>query len=85
MICSASCDASLIFYRSCGAGCKWEIGYCEKHGGDSRAVKEMEAHVQTAHDLFCPQHGRKSRPLTIEGLRCDCEKSWPLTQAKCRA
>lgn len=23
-------------------------------------------------DRFCPRHGRTTRPVTIEGLRCDC-------------
>lgn len=23
-------------------------------------------------DLFCPRHGRRSRPIEIPGLRCDC-------------
>lgn len=30
-------------------------------------------------DLFCPRHGRTSRPIEVPGLRCDCigGPSWP--------
>lgn len=23
-------------------------------------------------DFFCPRHGRRSRPIEVPGLRCDC-------------
>lgn len=29
-------------------------------------------YLPESRDPFCPKHGRRSRPITIEGLRCDC-------------
>jgi hypothetical protein len=36
----------------------------------------MQAHMRShiTDDPFCPRHGRKSRPVTIDGLRCDCSQ-----------
>jgi hypothetical protein len=35
-------------------------------------VPEHEKHC-IHRDPFCPRHGRRSRPVEIRGLRCDCE------------
>lgn len=33
-----------------------------------------EGNIAAGLDPFCPMHGRKSRPIEVPGLRCDCEK-----------
>lgn len=37
-------------------------------------VARVVAEVRSADgsDPFCPRHGKKSRPVEILGLRCDC-------------
>jgi hypothetical protein len=68
------CRAYAPNYRQCAQGCKQIIAYCPEHGGDARAIEEMTAHHKThpdPDDLFCPRHGKASRPIEIPGLRCD--------------
>lgn len=70
------CMAELTAWRSCGAGgnkCKEAFAFCDKHGGDAKAIELCQAH-HAAHrpDPFCPEHGRASRPSHTPGLRCDC-------------
>lgn len=38
----------------------------------ARAQEEL-----TKLDPFCPRHGRRSRPVEIPGLRCDCPPESP--------
>jgi hypothetical protein len=48
-----SCDSHAGVYRQCpNTSCKHEIGYCNEHGGDERAQREMVEHIK--------QHGRTS-------------------------
>ena len=55
--------------------------------GRSRIVRQLARDLILSHGLnkkeeddpFCPQHGRASRPITIEGLHCEalphCERT----------
>jgi NTP pyrophosphatase (non-canonical NTP hydrolase) len=67
---------ALSRWVQCGAGCKLIIAYCAAHGGIEQAFAEMQDHIagHAPPDPFCPRHGRKSRPIEIPGLRCDCEE-----------
>jgi hypothetical protein len=46
------CEADAHYYRSCGAGCKLVIAFCDSHGGDERARKAMVEHVAAVHPEF---------------------------------
>ena len=44
------CGKPASLYRQCAAGCKIIIAYCEEHGGDERAVREMVLHHSIVHN-----------------------------------
>lgn len=43
------CCAEVLRWRQCGNGCRLELGYCDTHGGDERAAREMSAHNLSCH------------------------------------
>jgi hypothetical protein len=45
------CGRRVNSWRECGAGCRPRLvlAYCEDHGGDDRAAKEMAEHVAKDH------------------------------------
>lgn len=43
------CGTSVKYYRTCGAGCSLIIAYCDSHGGDAEAAKQMHEHVKQTH------------------------------------
>lgn len=46
----AGCEQVLHHWRQCPlASCRHDIAYCEEHGGEDRAVREMRQHIG-AHD-----------------------------------
>lgn len=45
------CGKPLRKWRSCGRGCKSYQAYCEEHGGDDRAVREMAHHHYVQHGM----------------------------------
>jgi len=45
----APCLNTVHRWRQCGNGCRIEIGYCEEHGGDARAAREMAQHNLAMH------------------------------------
>lgn len=53
---------------------------CREYGQEfvDKAIKEACLIID---DPFCPKHGRASRPITVEGLRCDCMTYENITRA----
>ncbi len=37
-----------------------------------REGRTLDLDVVRMPDLFCPRHGRQSRPIEVPGLACDC-------------
>lgn len=49
----SDCQKKVLVYRQCGhsrSGCKREIAYCVDHGGDERAMREMQEHHEQVHN-----------------------------------
>lgn len=45
------CSATVRRWRSCGwqYNCHVAYGYCDDHGGDARATREMIEHIERDH------------------------------------
>ena len=45
----APCPNEVKQWRQCGNDCRLEIAYCDEHGGDERAAREMAEHNLMMH------------------------------------
>lgn len=44
---NVACEEPCRTWRECGARCSYVSAFCESHGGDSRAAREMAEHKKT--------------------------------------
>jgi hypothetical protein len=63
------CNHLVINVYNFGRG--WVCFDC--HAKQSNELKPIVSESKPiVSDMFCPRHGRASRPVEIAGLRCDC-------------